>query len=225
MTDRATVQSPLAIAVDPSAAAAFPGVEVLATTAEVTAEGLSDAADQLWLAAHAEWHEQSRAAIRNHPRVAAYRQLSKLIGLEPDRYPPSIQALIDRGLRNKPAGAWPRINPAVDAVNAVAVTDLAALGVFDADQVTGAVRLTVSRGGEDFLALGADQPVGLEPDRLILADDVRVLSLFAHRDGVHQSVTATTRRILLLGCVVPGIDTESVADALVRTARLVSGVS
>ncbi|MET9361922.1 phenylalanine--tRNA ligase beta subunit-related protein [Streptomyces sp. NPDC006632] len=224
MTDSTTsLAPPSPIAVDAAAAAAFPGVEVLATTAEVTAESLDEAADRLWLAQHGAWHEQSRGAIRNHPRVAAYRQLSKLIGQDPDRQPPSIQALIDRGLRAKPAGAWPRINPVVNAVNAVAVTDLAALGVFDADRVTGAVRLTVSRGGEDFLALGADHAAALEPGRLILADEVRVLSLFAHRDGVHQSVTAATRRVILLGCVVPGIDPESVAASLTRAAALVTG--
>ncbi|MER5865534.1 phenylalanine--tRNA ligase beta subunit-related protein [Kitasatospora sp. NPDC002040] len=215
--------APAPIAVDARAAEAFPGVEVLATTAEVTVDGLAEAADRLWLAQHAEWHEASRATIRNHPRVAAYRQLSKLIGADPDRQPPSIQALIDRGLRGKPAGAWPRINPVVDAVNAAAVTDLAALGVFDADKVTGEVRLTVSQGGEAFLALGADHTAELDPGRLILADGARVLSLFAHRDGIHQSVTTATTRVVLLGCVVPGIDAESVAASLLRAAALLSG--
>jgi DNA/RNA-binding domain of Phe-tRNA-synthetase-like protein len=223
MTDTTTAQAPAPITVDAAAAEAFPGVEVLGTVADVRAEGLAEAAEELWLAQHTLWQGHSRAEIRNHPRVAAYRQLSKLIGTDPDRQPPSIQALIDRGLRGKPAGAWPRINPVVDAVNAAAVTDLAALGVFDADKVTGAVRLTVSRGGESFLALGADHSAELDAGRLVLADDARVLSLFAHRDGVHQSVTAASRRVLLLGCVVPGIDPQSVADSLVRAAALVTG--
>ncbi|WP_405583477.1 phenylalanine--tRNA ligase beta subunit-related protein [Streptomyces sp. NBC_01190] len=214
--------------------AALSGVKVLTLPAAVAAGAngeatgagtkgaLAEATDRLWLAQHAIWHGRSRAEIRNHPRVAAYRAFSKRIGVDPDRFPPSIQALIDRGLRNKPAGGWPHVNPVVDAVNAVAVTDLAALGVFDAEQVTGEVRLTTSQGGEEFLALGADEVTRLEPGRLVLADDLRVLSLFGHRDGVHQMVTDATRRVILLGCVVPGVDADSVAAGLTRTAALLT---
>ncbi|AUG80401.1 hypothetical protein CFP65_5707 [Kitasatospora sp. MMS16-BH015] len=218
MTDTLTAS----IAVDASAAIAFPGVEVLATAVEVTPEGLAEAADRLWLTQHAQWHGSTRGTIRNHPRVAAYRALAKLIGTDPDKQPPSIQALIDRGLRGKPAGAWPRINPVVDAVNAVAVADLVALGAFDADRITGEVRLTVTQGGEPFLPLGADHPAALDPGRLVLADQARVLSLFAHRDGVHQSITATTTRVLLLGCIVPGITPDSVTAALTHATALLT---
>lgn len=202
--------------------AALAGVEVPTVTVEVGGGRPAQAADRLWLAQHELWHGRSRAQIRNHPRVAAYRAFSKEIGVDPDRFPPSVQALIDRGLRNKPAGAWPRVNPVVDAVNAVAVAELAALGVFDADRVTGQVRLTPSRGGEEFLALGADESVRLDPGRLVLADDVRVLSLFGHRDGMHQRVTHDTKRVIVLGCVVPGIDAASVARALARAAALLT---
>ncbi|MFE9424011.1 phenylalanine--tRNA ligase beta subunit-related protein [Kitasatospora sp. NPDC006697] len=211
------------IPVDAAAAEAFPGVRVLARPAEVAPAGAAEAADRLWLAQHRLWHEKTRGEIRNHPRVAAYRELAKLIGTDPDKQPPSIQALIDRGLRGKEPGRWPRINPAVDAVNAVAVAHLSALGLFDADKLTGDVRMTVSQGGEEFFALGADHSAELDPGRLVLADESRVLSLFAYRDGRHQAVGERTERVLLLGCVVPGIDEESVAAALDHAALLLGG--
>ncbi|MGA5419405.1 phenylalanine--tRNA ligase beta subunit-related protein [Streptomyces lavendulocolor] len=213
------------IDVSPDARAVMPGVHVLTLEADVTADpaALAAATDDAWGAAHAQWHGASRAEVRAAPRVAAYRELSRLLGTHPDKQPPSVQALVDRGLRGKPLGSWPRINPAVDAVNAVAVRTLVALGVFDRDKLAGDVTLRLTDGTEEFTALGADGPATLGPGRPVLADDERVLSLFAHRDGVHQAVTAGTRRVLLLACSVPGVDQDACRDALLEAAALLGG--
>lgn len=215
----------MTIEADPQVAERYPGVSVRAVAAEVRAAGLTEASERCWHQAYDRWHEVSRADVRHDARVAAYRDLSRLIEVDPDRQAPSIQALIDRGLRGKSVGAWPRINPVVDAVNAVAVTDLVALGVFDADQLTGPVRMALSSGGEPFQALGTSEPTPLPPGRLVLVDDARVLSLFAHRDGVHQAVAGDTRRVLLLGCVVPGVELDAVDDALTHAVDLLSAAA
>ncbi|MBT2510077.1 hypothetical protein J7I98_30320 [Streptomyces sp. ISL-98] len=213
------------ITVSPAARDLMPGVEVLTLAADITADtaSLAVSTERLWSEAHAVWHRASRSEVRNAPHTAAYRDLSRMLGAHPDKQPPSVQALVDRGLRGKPLGAWPRINPAVDAVNAVAVSSLVALGVFDRDKLEGDVRLELAAGEEEFTALGADGPVALEAGRPVLADDRRVLSLFAHRDGVHQAVTAETRRVLLLACSVPGVDADTCRDALVAAHRLLTG--
>jgi DNA/RNA-binding domain of Phe-tRNA-synthetase-like protein len=210
------------IEIEPTAAAAFPEVAVVARTVPLFADSLGPATDRLWMAAHASWNGESRAAIRRHPRIEAYRRLAVAIGTDPDRQQPSIQALIDRGLRGKPPRSWPTINPIVDAVNAVAVTELIALGVFDADRLDGDVRLALTTGGEPFLALGADAVTELQPGRLVLADAGRVLSLFAHRDGVHQAVTAQTTNIMVLACAVPGISVKDADAALARACQLLA---
>ncbi|WP_432157455.1 phenylalanine--tRNA ligase beta subunit-related protein [Streptomyces sp. bgisy153] len=210
------------IDVSPEARALMPGVQVLTLEADIAPGGVA-AADSVWAEAHARWTGASRSEVRSAPAVAAYRELSRRLGSHPDKQPPSVQALIDRGLRGKPAGSWPRINPAVDAVNAVAVRTLVALGLFDRDQLTGEVRLRLADGTEEFTALGADGPVVPEAGRPVLADDARVLSLFAHRDGVHQAVTAGTRRVLLLACAVPGVEEDTCRDALLEAAALLDG--
>ncbi len=209
------------IDVAPGARELMPGVQVLTTEAEIPAAGVAPA-DAVWAEAHARWNGASRAEVRADPQVTAYRELSRRLGTHPDKQPPSVQALIDRGLRAKPLGAWPRINPAVDAVNAAAVRTRVALGLFDRDKLTGPVRLRLADGTEEFLALGADGPVVLEAGRAVLADDERVLSLFAHRDGVWQAVTPETRRVLLLACVVPGVSADQCRDALLEAAALLS---
>lgn len=210
------------VAVTPEARALVPGVQVLTLEAQIPAAGPAPA-DAVWAEAHTEWTGASRAEVRAAPNVAAYRELSRLLGSHPDKRPPSVQALVDRGLRAKPLGAWPRINPAVDAVNAVAVRSLVALGLFDRDMLEGDVALRLTDGTEEFTALGADGPVTLEAGGLVLADEKRVLSQFAHRDGVHQAVTEETRRVLLLACSVPGVDEDTCRDALLAAAALLGG--
>ncbi|WP_306317853.1 MULTISPECIES: B3/4 domain-containing protein [unclassified Streptomyces] len=224
MTTSATFRR---ITVSPEARELLPGVEVLTMEAQVRAgaDALAPAVEAAWTEAHARWNAASRSEVRAAPRIAAYRELSRLIGAHPDKQPPSVQALVDRGLRGKPLGSWPRINPAVDAVNAVAVRSLVALGVFDRDRLTGDVHLRLTDGTEEFTALGASAPAVVEAGRAVLADEERVLSLFAHRDGVHQAVTADTRRVLLLACSVPGVDQDTCRDALVESARLLAGAA
>ncbi|MEU8676852.1 phenylalanine--tRNA ligase beta subunit-related protein [Streptomyces sp. NPDC048560] len=222
MTTPRTTPTFRKVAVTPDARAVVPGVQVLTLEAQIPSTGPAPA-EAVWAEAHAQWTGASRAEVRAAPNIAAYRELSRLIGSHPDKRPPSVQALIDRGLRAKPLGSWPRINPVVDAVNAVAVRDLVALGLFDRDMLEGEVALRLTDGTEEFTALGADGPVTLEAGGLVLADEKRVLSQFAHRDGVHQAVTKETRRVLLLACSVPGVDEDTCRDALLAAAELLGG--
>lgn len=211
------------IAVSGKVAAVFPDVRVLCIEAEVgDGDAIAREVQARWAEVHETWHGVEKAKIRAHPAVHAYREFSREIRVDPDRQAPSIQALIERGLRTKPLGGWPKINPTVDAVNVTAVATMVALGVFDADKLDGPVRLALSEGDELLRPIGSQEDVELEPDRLILADDARVLSLFAHRDGVHQSVRPDTRRVLLLACVVAGIEPEGAEDSLRRSAELLS---
>jgi DNA/RNA-binding domain of Phe-tRNA-synthetase-like protein len=202
----------------------YPGVSVLTELAEVgDTEALGKAAELGWQALYERWHDAGEEELLAAPNVQAYRGLCELLGLDPDKNPPSIQALVNRGLRGRPPGSWPRVNPVVDAVNVVAVRTLTSLGAFDADRVTGEVRLDLTAGGEPFHALGAKRVTPLEPDQLVLRDQERVLSLFSRRDGVHQAIRPDTRRVLLLGCVVRGVAAGEVAAAVGDAARLLAG--
>lgn len=211
------------VPVRPEAAAAYPGVMVLTMAATVAdGEATDRAVDEHWVQLYDRWHGADEAELLDHPNVRAYRGLSVALGLDPVRYPPSVVALINRGLRGWPPGSWPRINPVVDAVNVVAIRTLTSLGAFDAERLGGEVCLALTGGGEPFLALGANKGTALAANQLVLRDDSRVLSLFSRRDGVHQSVRADTTKILLLGCVVPGVDPAEVVDALDQAHRLLA---
>lgn len=208
------------IPVTPSAAQAFPGLSVLTLRATVgDRQALAAAAEEGWRALYERWHDKASEDLLEHRNVQGYVELCLALGLDPDRNPPSIVALVNRGLRQQPPGSWPRINPIVDLVNTMAVRSMTSLGVFDERRLEGEVQLALTDGGEPFLALGASKPKALRAGELVLRDDARVLSLFSRRDGVHQAVQATTTDVLVLGCVVPGVDSADVADALAATQR------
>ncbi len=217
MSDTQTTTVPVAEAV----AARHPGVAVRRAVVDAASTTMDADAARLWTEAHRQWTDRSRGEIRRHPAVAAYRAFAADLGLQPDRNPPSIQMLIDRGLRGKALGSWPDVNPAVNLLNAQAVTTMTALGAFDADRVEGEVLLRFSEAGEPFTPLGAEA-TALDGGQLVLADRTRVLSLFAQRDGVHQAVRADSRRLMLLGCVVPGVAAASVANAVDELAQRMS---
>src|SRR4051794_19242325 len=110
--------TPAEILVEPVVAEAYPGTTVLASAARVgDTSAVARAAEDRWRALYDRWHAAEEAELLGHPHIRAYRALARAVGLEADRHPPSVQALIDRGLRGRPPGAWPRINPIVDAVN------------------------------------------------------------------------------------------------------------
>ena len=174
-----------------------------------------------WERLHAAWTGKTKADVAADPLLAAFIDLTRRIGLDPKRTPPSVVNLIQRFLMGPKLERFPRINPVVDAVNVAAVETRIPLGVFDAATVQGALRLAITIGGELFQPLGAEGALNLPTGVLVLRDDEKVLSQFGHRDGETQKVTNETRRIWLLGCQAAGVETAAVTAALEQAvARL-----
>ena len=93
-------------------------------------------------------------------------------GAKPKRYPSSAEALITRVLKGQPL---PRINVLVDLYNAVSVRHVVPLGGEDADQLAGALRLTITEGGEPFDPRGDGSEVEhLSPGEIVWRDDTSV---------------------------------------------------
>lgn len=217
MTSPSQVWLPVA----PDARYRFPGLGVLCATARAgPAPELTRQVQARWEGLYERWHDRRSEDVTSHPLLAAYREFAQGLGLDPDRQPPSVQMLIERGLRGRPHGQWPRINPIVDAVNAVAVQTMVALGAFDADRLAAGVRVALTDGGEPFQPLGTKREAPLAAGELVLRDDARVLSLFARRDGAFQAITPSTQRVSILACVVPGVSHAEASAALEAAVAL-----
>lgn len=196
-----------------SAREEFPGVSVLATRVALPPghAGLSAAPD--WAPLKAHWDGLSKADVLAHPDIAPFCALQERMGIRSQRRPPSFANFILRAFGRADARI-PSVGPVVDRVNFAAVSTRTSLGAFDAAAVQGPLRLDLSREGDRYHPLGGEGEEPIEPGRLVLRDDARVLSLFGVRDSVQQAVGPHTREVLLLSCGVPGVPRERVVAGL-----------
>ncbi len=95
------------------------------------------------------------------------------LGAKPNRTPCSAQALRKRVLKE---GALPAINPVVDLYNAVSLRFAVPVGGENFDAYTGAPRLTIADGTEQFdtIANGAPAIEHPAPGEVVWRDDVGV---------------------------------------------------
>src|SRR5262249_999479 len=100
------------------------------------------------------------------PGVAETRALFHRLDIDPTKTRPSSEALLRRVLQGK---GLPRVNLAVDVCNLCSLEHQIPLGLYDRDQVHGAVHVRVGRAAEGYAGI-RKQRVNLA-GRLLLADD------------------------------------------------------
>ena len=148
--------------------------------------------------------------LRGDPVARAYRSFYWRIGVDPTKTRPSGEALARRALR----GRFPRINPLVDAGNVASLLTLVPIGLYDLDRAAPPLRLTTTRGGEEFHPIGG-RPERLRPGLPVLVDSRGlVMHLYPHRDSVHTSITGPTRAALAVAAGAPGVPRGRLAEAL-----------
>ena len=129
----------------------------------------------------------------------------------------AIEAMLKRVDKGNPVGS---INPVVDIYNAVSLTYAFPVGGEDIDHFAGDLVLTVAEGGEDFLALGDEEPQPALPGEVIYRDDLgAVCRCWNWRDGQRTMLTEDTKNaFLIIECVDPSRDGDLNA-ALERLAE------
>jgi DNA/RNA-binding domain of Phe-tRNA-synthetase-like protein len=121
----------------------------------------------------------------------------------------SIEALLRRIDKGNAVGS---INPLVDLYNAISLTYGLPSGMEDLDALTGDLRLTITKGGDDFLALGDTEPDPTLPGELCYLDDVGgVCRCWNWRDGQRTMLTKNTKKAI---AVIESVDPTRHSDLL-----------
>jgi DNA/RNA-binding domain of Phe-tRNA-synthetase-like protein len=160
----------------------------------------------------AQWAGNAGERLDSHPRIAAYRELTRRLGGDPDEMLPAAEALLKRGLLS---GKFPRINPVVDAGNVVSVEYLVPIGLFDLDRIAGEeIELALAGDGERMVPIGKGKPVKLRPGTPVLRDVEGVFSAVGSRDSARTIITADTDNVLVFSWGMEGVEPGLVSSAL-----------
>ncbi len=171
----------------------FPNLCVIAVVAEDVASGNIDAIQKLLAEAVGEARTRfSESDPKAIPGVRIWREAFLKAGINPNRFPPSIEALVTRILR----GAELRpINGAVDLANAISIKHVMPIGAHDLDSVVGDLFVGFTVGSETFKPLGGDEEqVG--PHEVAYLDKAGVRTRrWVWRQSDYAKVTEDSRRV------------------------------
>lgn len=103
--------------------------------------------------------------VRELPNVRAYREAFRVLGMNPNKFMCSIEALTKRVQKGNPL---PHINPIVDLGNALSVKYQLALGAHDIDRMEPeGLAVRFSTGQDSFLPMGEEQPEAMPEGELV----------------------------------------------------------
>lgn len=126
------------------------------------------------------------------PGVAETRALFHQLDIDPTKTRPSSEALLRRVLQGK---GLPQVNAAVDVCNLCSLEHQLPLGLYDREQVRGAIHVRVGREGEGYAGI-RKQRVNLS-GRLLLADDQGPFGA-PTSDSLRTAVGPRTRQLLVV---------------------------
>lgn len=103
---------------------------------------------------------------KEHPDMQPYRKAFKNMGINPNKFPCSVEALSTRVVKT---GSLPDINPAVNLVNAYSLKYTLPMGAHDLDTAENDIEVRFSKPGDLFTPFGESEPEKPEEDELVYA--------------------------------------------------------
>ena len=92
---------------------------------------------------------------KEYPAIIPYREAFQKLEINPNKFPPSIEALSSRIEKGK----WiPPINPIVDLGNGISLKYGIPLGAHDLDSTTAPLEIRLSHPDDQFVPFGATEP-------------------------------------------------------------------
>ena len=104
--------------------------------------------------------------VKEEPDVIPYREAFQTLGMNPNKYMCSIEALFTRIAKAK---GMPHINPLVDLNNAVSLKYTLPMGTHDLAGAEGDMEIRFSRPGDTFLPFGAENEESPDEGELVYA--------------------------------------------------------
>lgn len=131
--------------------------------------------------------------VREHPHIAVWRAAFQKMGLNPNKYPSSIEALAKRVAKS---AELPAINTIVNLGNAFSVTYLLPMGAHDLDVLPGDIEVRLAKADDVFIPFGATEPEAVDVGEVVYATGNQVRTRkWVWRQGEKAKVAPETSRI------------------------------
>lgn len=158
-------------------------------------------------------------ALKTHSAIAAWQEVHRAFGSNPNKYPSSIHALTKRVSKG---GVLPTINPLVDLYNVISLRHMVPVGGEDLEKCRGDITLTLAVGTESFTPLGGSENEPPDPGEVIYKDDEGVLCRkFNWREAARTALTEQTTNAVLVIEAVPPTTRAELETALKELQELV----
>lgn len=131
--------------------------------------------------------------VKEDPRIVPYREAFRALGVNPNKYMCSIEALLTRIGKGK---GMPHINPLVDLGNAVSLETLLPIGAHDVDTVKDALEIRKSVPGDRFIPFGGTEEEIPDPGEIIYVSGNEVRTRrWTWRQSERGKITTDTRNV------------------------------
>jgi DNA/RNA-binding domain of Phe-tRNA-synthetase-like protein len=213
--------TPRTCSIAPAVHERFPGY----VRGVVVAHGLANGPASPELTAllrEAEASVRERLSLENitaHPRIAAWREAFKALGIKPNEFRCSVEAMARRALRSQPL---PSISALVDLGNALSLKHLVPVGSHALDAVKDGLVLRPALGTETFVAFGSEAVEHPDPGEIVFAEgDIVLTRRWSWRQANHSLTLPETRAIEFNVDGLPPVTAEEVEAICREVAGLI----
>jgi len=152
--------------------------------------------------------DESLLEIKNHPRIASWRQAYSSFGINPNKLYSSIESL---GRRARRGDQLPYINTLVALFNYFSLKHMVPSGGDDLDRVDGNLCLTLAKGNEPFTPFNSETIEYPTPGEVIYVDNSKVMCrCWNWRQGDQTKLTPATANVAInIDCLPPVLKDEA----------------
>lgn len=133
--------------------------------------------------------------IKDYAAILPYREAFQSLGINPNKFMPSIEALMTRVQKS---GSLPSINPLVDLINTVSLRHQVPMGAHDLDTTDGVIMIRPSGEQDSFIPFGQSEEEKADIGELVYISDHKIRTRrWIWRQSEIGKVTASTRNIFV----------------------------
>ncbi|PLX34526.1 MAG: hypothetical protein C0604_01540 [Clostridiales bacterium] len=113
----------------------------------------------------------AEADLKNDPSITPYREAFQTLGINPNKFRCSIEALIKRIAKG---GRIPTINTMVDLVNTISLNNVLPMGCHDIDAFDSDIWVRYAREGDVFVPFGSEEEESPDAGEVVYASGNRI---------------------------------------------------